>query len=56
MWQFEAMPHVAQREILSSLRGLAYQLPDLYTIAAASANRSGIFEGDDTHRKELDSR
>ena len=51
MLQFEAMPRVAQREILSSLRSLAYQLPDLYTISAGSANRMGIFESDDTNRK-----
>lgn len=52
MIQFEAMPRVAQREVLSSLRGLAYQLPDLFTIAEASANRRGIFESDDTKRKD----
>ena len=51
MVQFEALPRASQREILSSLRGLAYQLPDLYTIFAASASRRGIFE-DDTSRKE----
>jgi hypothetical protein len=37
MRQFEAMPRVAQREVLLSLRSLAYELPDLYTISAASA-------------------
>jgi hypothetical protein len=52
MWQFEAMPRVAQREILSSLRSLAYQLPDLYTIAAASASNRGICECDDMTRKD----
>jgi hypothetical protein len=35
--QFEDMPHVAQREVLVALRDLAFQLPDLYTIAAARA-------------------
>jgi hypothetical protein len=52
MNQFEAMPLVAQREILASLRSLAYQLPDLYTIAAASVNRRRILESDDTIRKD----
>src|SRR5688500_11890678 len=50
--QFESMPRVAQREILLSLRSLAYQLPDLYTISSASANRRDIFESDDTNRKD----
>jgi hypothetical protein len=33
--QFEEMPPLAQREVLEALRGLAYQLPDLYTVIAA---------------------
>jgi hypothetical protein len=35
MGQFEQMPHLAKREILSALRSLAYQLPDLHTVASA---------------------
>ena len=35
MQQFDHMPPVVQREVLAALRSAAYQLPDLYSIAAA---------------------
>jgi len=36
--QFEAMPHLGQREVLQELRELAVHLPDLYTVVAGRAN------------------
>jgi hypothetical protein len=35
--KFHQMPHLAQREVLAALWSMANQLPDLYTITAATA-------------------
>ena len=40
MRQFDDMPRVAQVEVLKALRHLAYELPDLYAVAAARPQRA----------------